>query len=277
MAQWDTTTDSSHTDVQMCQLKEEGGRRCSDGRRFMKETFATADLVPKASPGRPPVAWFSEPLDAVKKQQPKSFICAAFQTLERYRDAEPRVTSSIEQAAPAHARLAGLEYRMKSPDSICGKIDRKQQDAIDFGDEPPSPEEVTGRMKDVLRYTIISSHHKGLAEDTKNVAARLVGDGWKITEAENFFVSGNSYKGLHLTVTDSEGLSVEVQIHSEASIKAKEGSHPLYEEARDTGTSPARARELRGQMVALADELEPPDGLAEKTDLEGYEIREIKR
>ena len=40
-------------------------------------------------------------------------------------------------------------------------------------------------------------------------ADSLVNDGWKITEAENMFVSGNSYKGLHLTVQDKTWLSVE--------------------------------------------------------------------
>lgn len=277
MAQWDTTPDDSHTGVQMCQSKAEGGRRCSDGRRFMKDSFTTADLAPSSIPNRPPIAWLSEPLDRVKAQWPTSLVCAAFQTVEKHSAAEPRVTNNIEQAAPAHARLVGLAYRMKSPASVCRKVDKKRQDAVDFGEEPPEAEEVTGRMKDVLRYTIVSSQGDSLADDVKATAASLTGNGWKITEAENFFISGNSYKGLHLTVTDKDGVSVEVQIHSEASIDVKEKTHPLYEEARETSTSPGRAAELRDEMVALSGEVKDPKGLESMTELEGCEVREIRR
>lgn len=261
----------------MCQSKAEGGRRCSDGRRFMKDSFTTADLAPSSTQNRPPIAWLEKSLDKAKATWPTSLVCAAFQTVEKHSAIEPRVTSNIEQATPVHARLVGLESRMKEPASVCRKVDKKQREAVDFGEEPPTADEVTGRMKDVLRYTIVTSQEDSLADDAKNIAASLVGEGWKITEAENFFHSGNSYKGLHLTVTDKDGVSIEVQIHSEASIDIKEKTHPLYEESRETSTSPGRVDELKGQMLALSGEVKNPKELDSMTDIEGCEIREIRR
>lgn len=277
MAQWDTTADDSHAGVQMCQSKAEGGRRCSDGRRFMKDSFTTADLAPSSTPNRPPIAWLSESLDQVKEKWPTNLVCAALQTVEKHSAAEARVTSNIEQATPAHARLDGLAYRMKSPASVCRKVYKKQVEAVEFGEEPPTADAITGRMKDVLRYTIVSSQHDNLADDARATAASLTGNGWKITEAENFFKSGNSYKGLHLTVTDEEGVSVEVQIHSEASFDVKEKTHPLYEESREPSTLPGRMDELRDEMVAHFGEVKDPEGIGSMSELEGCEVREIRR
>jgi hypothetical protein len=261
----------------MCQSKDEGGRRCPDGRRFMKSSFTTADLVPQQVPGRPSIKWRSESLDAVKEQWPTSYVCATCKTLERHSAAEPQVTDAMERALPPNAHLEGLEYRMKSPASICGKIDRKQQDAVDLGADVPTAEAVAGRMKDVLRYTFVTADHDSVTDAVTHVAAQLSRDGWTITEAENMFVSGNSYKGLHLTATNSDSLSVEVQIHSQESIDTKNQIHKLYEEMRDTGTSPARRRELHDEMVSLSDALSTPRGLEKLTTLEDCEVREIKR
>lgn len=145
------------------------------------------------------------------------------------------------------------------------------------GQPIPTSESITEEMKDVLRYTIVSDDHESLTDNALHVADSLVNDGWKITEAENMFVSGNTYKGLHLTVQDRTGLSVEVQLHSAESIATKEESHKLYEEQRDSSTSPARRRELGAEMQRMADALDNPSGLSEITKIGGCKIREIVR
>lgn len=261
----------------MCQSQEDGGRRCPDGRRFRSANFTSADLAPAVTPGRPPIKWRSEPLETVKKKWPSHVLCAACKTLERHQDAEDRITGSLERSVPSGAHLEGLEYRMKSPDSVCEKIHRKRTMAGRQGQPIPTSESTAEEMKDVLRYTIVSDDHESLTDNALHVADSLVNDGWKITEAENMFVSGNSYKGLHLTVQDKTGLSVEVQVHSTESIATKEQSHKLYEEQRDSSTSPGRRRELGAEMKRMADALANPPGLSEITKIGGCEVREIVR
>lgn len=256
----------------VCRSKSEGGRRCPDGRRYLSGTFTADLLAPPSAEGRPPVLWRSQSLDPVRESSEPSVVCAAFKTMERHRAVEDSVTRSVEDAVPAGASLAGMEFRMKSPDSMCQKIARKIRGAARMG-VSSDPDEIAGSMKDVLRYTVEVDRHDDLVPNAKHVADSMTRNGWSVVEAENMFSSGNEYKGLHMTLKGKDGVSVEVQVHSSHSLAVKEGIHGLYEEARNPAATPAARRDARDEMVRRSAEIPTPAGLDDLGTLGGCAVQ----
>lgn len=260
----------------MCKSNAEGGHRCADGHRFASSDFTALELAPKPAPDRPQVEWQGRSLEPVRNVYTNAIMCAAFKTLKRHRAAEPRVTDSMERATPSGAALAGLNYRMKSPESVCEKIVRKQRAAVRQSVELEA-EVIAASMKDVLRYTVRIEDHDRLAPSAHHLADALIADDWTVTEAENMFVPGNPYKGLHMTLRDPDGISAEVQVHSVESLRVKDNIHGLYVLARNSKASPKVRREAIAEMVRHSSVLSTPLGLDELNELGGCQVRQTKR
>lgn len=190
-----------------------------------------------------------KPADPSKVSQ--EAIDAAIKLRGKYsKDDEAVTTSMLKFASENGMEMAGLQYRLKSTESLARKI---QTDANQQG---ISIDEAAANISDVQRFTMLSNN----ADYTANLQAtvdKLEGDGYEV-KVKNFWQTGDPYQGVNLKLK-KDGKTIELQVHTPESHSIKEKKiHPLYEEYRLESTSTDRKRELWGSMVALASSIPLP-------------------
>lgn len=153
-----------------------------------------------------------------------------------------------------NGRLAGLDYRIKSTDSLVRKlIDKSELKGI-------SVDEYASKITDILRYTNVSTT-KNFTSDYYSIIDNLIKKSYNIVEVTNTLGDINaSYRGINCLVSDKDGYVFELQFHTEESLNIKEVNHKLYEEARLKTTNKARRLELYKEMQKNSIEIPmPPD------------------
>jgi hypothetical protein len=171
--------------------------------------------------------------------------------------AEPSITEAMKGVAAKHGgELTGLEYRIKSENSIARKIgsDAKNDYGVtqksDQAEWEAAARASAAKMSDTVRYTMLASE-KNYATMAKNVVADLESQGYQ-AKVKNYWQEGSNYKGINVALVDPQGMRVELQFHTASSFKMKETvNHPIYERYRKLapGQKSKVARELNAQMV----------------------------
>ena len=154
----------------------------------------------------------------------------ARQLLDRYTEAEPELTAMIQGIVEGQGgTMAGLEFRLKSVDSLARKI---TSEAKFVG---ISELEASQKMKDVSRYTALfnSSTLIGSAKETEKM---LIEQGWSLKGIKNYFGSDGAYQGLHYNF-EREGILFELQFHTQQSFNIKMVNHYDYEVNRSSMVS----------------------------------------
>lgn len=220
------------------------------------------DIRPAAVPGLPDVNWGEEPAtpERLYQEYGNDIAAATIQALQRIRADEPEITRMLITAASGSgARMPDelLAWRVKSPQSLARKIDKKT--AGPAGDE--SAANIAGRLTDVVRYTAIVDRHEEIASRASAMVADLNRRGWQIVEAEQSYVAGNPYKGLHMLARTPSGQVIELQVHSVASQAIKDRQHVDYETERDDSQPIAERAAAHARMVAAWAAAPPPPGL----------------
>lgn len=244
----------------MCRSSDDGGRRCLDHRHL--RDVDVDDLRPAATDDAPDVDWGEHPPSTAELYDTygSTVAGAAIHKLEEVAAIEPEITAAIIDAAPADCRMHNLEYRMKSPASLAGKIESRI-----LVDPTATPVEITGRLTDFVRYTVVAPTPDRVVPAAQETLEGLVAKGWEVKEIEHSFVDGNPYKGLHsIVVHHSEtDQDVEIQFHSEAGAAIKDRYHRDYETLRDqTQPYPTRAA-AHTTMVNAWNIVPTPPGLVD--------------
>lgn len=232
----------------MCRSTSEGGRRCEDHRRLSR--LQLADLVPDRIAGVPEADWGSSPLTPQQTYETydRPIAGAAVALLEQMRQEEPRMTADVLESLPPGARAHGLEYRVKSPQSLARKVWTKVRNSR--GRE--SAHQVSGSLTDVVRYTGVARTPDEVVPTAQSTLEQMRSRGWTVVEAEHSYVEDNPYKGLHTLLRDGDtGITVELQFHSEQSQDVKDANHADYELARDL-TQPVEARDAADERMRQA-------------------------
>jgi hypothetical protein len=190
-------------------------------------------------------------------------VVAAGHLVTRATVAERGITDTLLRSLPEATRTDGLSNRVKSVDSLARKL-RKYADQ-----ELASPAEVVSAIEDVIRFTIVTPTDRSLVDKTLEAVARLENEGWRVEKAEHSYLRGNRYKGIHATMREPGGLAVEVQFHSEHALAVKKATTLLYSRERDQSLTAEERTAARQVMIALADELATPPGLAQLERLGG--------
>ncbi|MBS4750982.1 hypothetical protein KG091_07810 [Carnobacteriaceae bacterium zg-ZUI78] len=147
--------------------------------------------------------------------------------------------------------LAGLDFRIKSFDSLVRKIE------TDSLLNDISLSEAGKSINDALRYTTIFDKDT-FSSDYLSMKDNLIAKGYKIVKVKNTWLDDVPYKGVN-TVLSKGNLNFEMQYHTEESFELKNGRlHTLYEERRLPSTSRKRKLELDEQMLDLSRGLEIP-------------------
>jgi hypothetical protein len=133
--------------------------------------------------------------------------------------------------------LAGFDRRIKGEDRLKEKVfDRMRT-------KGRSAAETLARISDVVRFTFTYAE-TAYADGVRKDLERLTAVGFTQVERRNTW-SSDQYKGINTQWLEPQsGVRFEVQFHTEASLAAKELTHPAYERIRSiTEPSPAADRE----------------------------------
>ena len=169
---------------------------------------------------------------------------------------EPKITSDLSTiAAETNAQMAGLEYRLKTEDSLVRKI------AKDADEKSVSLQEADNKIRNVLRYTMLRDE-KNFTDGCFATQDALIKNGYRIKRVKNTWKDGATYKGVNTIIADSRGNEFELQFHTRKSLEVKEGElHKLYERYRslDPEENFQERAELKAKMVRLSDTIPNPN------------------
>ena len=187
-----------------------------------------------------------------------AYVCArlANKIFDRSSKIEPRITNDVISAVSnSGCKMYGLEYRLKQPTSMAGKI------ASDAKEKNISYKEAANDIKDSIRYTSVSNT-KDFVKNYTAIKADLEKKGYSEIKCKNYFVSFKQGKVMHKAVQstfkDKSGNVFELQFQTPSSQAAKELKLPLYEERRKVGINDIRAKELESGMLYLANRVKDP-------------------
>lgn len=168
---------------------------------------------------------------------------------------EPGITRALKQVASENGgKMVGLRHRVKSERSLRRKI-RREMDVWDT-----SAEVAAAKIRDVVRFTM-RLPDKTLTAQAQDALARLGNDGYGTSRVKNYWVEGNSYKGVNVDMRAPDAHPFELQFHTPESFKLKMGSHKDYEIARDDGLPFEARRQAHDRMVVESGKLEHPVGI----------------
>ena len=151
---------------------------------------------------------------------PASFQKEIVLEYEKLKKLEPAIQKDMEKiSSDCGMKLAGLEHAVKSEESVLAKAARQAQ----AGRKP--------EIGDAVRFTAVC----GSGSFTRKAEAfisELKERGYRIWEIDNKFTNpaDTGYVGLHLGVYSFFGRKYEVQMHTYASLAAKNKCHGLYKE-----------------------------------------------
>lgn len=154
----------------------------------------------------------------------------ADQTIARMRGAEPQISRGVKAAVrDVGADMAGFpEHVLKGADRFKEKLAKLIED-----NPARTPEDlISNRIHDGIRYSFTFNddrYVKGVA-DVKTAMER---QGFKLVQQKPSWDEHGKYKGVNTRWRGSDGQLFELQIHTPASLWAKEVTHEIYEYKRN--------------------------------------------
>lgn len=168
---------------------------------------------------------------------------------------EPKITERMKSLENGTRKLTGLEYRLKSKDSMSRKI---LSDAFD-GNSPKTLVQAKNEIWDSIRYTMICDE-KTMAHDIEDCIKNLQKENYTLVKFSNTFDS-ETYKGINTGFISPDGAKFEVQFHTDQSFSVKqETNHIFYEIARNKTFSSENEQKLANKIMSKASsEIHIPD------------------
>lgn len=167
---------------------------------------------------------------------------------------EPDITETLKIISEKqNSSMFGLEYRVKSKDSLARKIvsDAKEKEISFY--------EASKQISDVLRYTVLNNENT-FTDKYFSFVDELEKNGYIIIRVKNTFKDNVVYKGINTLVKKGDDV-FELQFHTPKSIELKEGSlHKIYEKQRilDKVKDKEEYNRLKLEMVDLSNTIPIP-------------------
>ena len=168
---------------------------------------------------------------------------------------EPAITKDLQSIEDDEAKLVGLDFRLKSQESLTRKI------ILDSHDKGIPLEEAAAEINDVIRYTICIEPSLYVSKATEFLKA-LEAKGYTVVKFKNLW-GGDTYKGLNTQIEAPSGTVFELQVHTPDSFEMISKTHPYYEIARDENSTEEEVEEATRAMIELVEGLEVPEGALE--------------
>ena len=172
---------------------------------------------------------------------------------------EPKITKDVSAAIKnSGAEIYGLDHKLKTKESLSRKI------STDSKEKNISLNKAAKAINDAIRYTSIANDNNYVSS-YYSVNRKLQNKGYTEIKCKNYFNLYKQGKAKHKQITsvfsDKHGNVFEIQFQTPSSIKAKELKTPLYEEARRSGISASRKKQLIKQMERLSEKVNDPRGV----------------
>lgn len=179
----------------------------------------------------------------------------ASQLFARAKKAEPGITGIISRVANENnVTLKGLEFRLKTKDSLARKIASEYRDnagAISY--------KIIGeKIGDSVRYTYVideSRYSSSVMKISEDLKARGLSP--YDNKFRNYW-SNPTYKGINSNWISQDGQIFEIQFHSPQSLRIKEEkSHKIYEKQR-VETDPLKIKAYSEQIEEIWRDVSTP-------------------
>ena len=167
--------------------------------------------------------------------------------------AEPSITQDVCRVSEtAGGQTAGLENRVKLPDSLAEKL-HERGEPVDIAE-----------VSDILRYTQ-TFPPETLTQGVQDSLALYEQKGYEIVQVRNAWQDDtNPYNGINVRLISPDRQKLEVQFHTPESYEVKNGPmHRLYEEWRRLPEDSDEAITLQNQMFALSRRITAPRNISE--------------
>ncbi|MEV4211010.1 toxin glutamine deamidase domain-containing protein [Micromonospora sp. NPDC049662] len=172
-----------------------------------------------------------------------------------------RVTNTLGLSAPIELRER--ESRVKPLDSLMRKyLDEASIDGKDVTDFAAS-------VNDVLRFCFELPSGQQYSQAVDLVLAGLVDAGYSVAPSacKNFWRQGNRFYGVNCTLRSTDGMLIELQLHTPASREVWLATHEDYEVVRRPSNSPQRRVGALLRMLAANRARGLPEALPAELDL----------
>lgn len=166
--------------------------------------------------------------------------------------AEPEVTADMRTLERSSAKLQGLDYRLKSTDSLARKI------TSDADEDQVSLAAAAAGISDVLRYTLTCSD-ADYSTMVPQAMAALTEKGYRVEKFRNAW-GGKFYQGVNVHLMSPAGVRVELQFHTPQSFAVKQASHAVYEIRRNPASSAEEVEEATRLSIAYNAAVVVPEG-----------------
>jgi hypothetical protein len=167
---------------------------------------------------------------------------------------EPEITNIMEVISnKLGANLTGLEYKLKTVDSLNRKILDVANEKFN-GDLKMAAENIS----DAVRYTMLTNSSKYM-ETVNSAVATLKRKGYSAV-VKNTWKPNSAYKGINVALVSPSGQRLELQFHTAKSLSVKGKIHPMYEEWRVLDPNSSKAETLMSEMIKLSSSLVTPPG-----------------
>jgi hypothetical protein len=219
-------------------------------------TISEADLVAALAYDNSSGDRFAQQqIDAARDELTRRADQVAAGLLVRYRKVEPGITAQLTAAATAAGgRMEGLEFRLKSRESLARKIRDK---SIAKG---ATQSEYGAKIGDAVRYTMIVDPAR-YSEATRGMLDSFRDQGYEVIDEDNTWVPDSIYKGVNSVLRTPDGVLFELQFHTEDSFRVKMGQHVDYETMRDPARSAQEQFEAYERMRSNWEAIEVPEGV----------------
>lgn len=186
--------------------------------------------------------------------------------------AADRVEGSLAQVAQRVTKTLGLgvpmelrerEFRVKPLESLTRKyLDEASIDGRGVTDFAAS-------VNDALRFCFELPSGPQYSKAVDLALAGLVEAGYSVTPSacKNFWRQGNRFYGLNCTLRSADGMLIELQFHTPASLEAWLTTHEDYEIVRRPSNSPERRVDALLKMLAANRARGLPEALPAELDL----------
>ncbi len=169
--------------------------------------------------------------------------------------AEPTVTGLLQEMESDTVKLVGLEFDIKSEESLTRKI------LTDSHELEISLDEAAAAIGDVLRYTLCTNTDN-YVETVDSTIKKLTAEGIKVVVFKNTWGS-DSYKGINTRMQTTDGVIFELQFHTQESYDAKMVGHEYYEIVRSENATQAEKDEAEAKSNELFAKIPIPEGAPE--------------
>lgn len=156
---------------------------------------------------------------------------------------ESLVTAQLKALESDKVHLEGLEYRLKTVESLSRKI------VSDAHDMEISLSKAANNIHDGLRYTFTIDEQEYVAK-TRLIMDTLIANGNSVYKFKNYWAKKDvDYQGINVTLRSKDGFIYEVQFHTPMSYYVKgEKTHKYYEIIRsETSTAEEKAEASKKQ------------------------------